>query len=285
MTDVRTAAPSTDANTPWPALSKNDPLVTRTRAVWTSGDFDRIAAGYRSGAADFVDRLFLDGGDKVLDVACGTGNLALPAAAVRAWVTGVDIAPNLLETARRRAAADRLTVRFEEGNAEALPYTDASFDVVMTMFGAMFAPRPERVAHELLRVVRPGGLIAMANWTPGSFVGAMLRAHTALVAPPAGVPSTLLWGDDASVRERLAGAREVTLTRRTIALEYPLPPEGVVQLFRDWYGPTIRTFAALDPSGQARLFDDLTALWSEHNLADNGGTRVESEYLDVRAVR
>jgi SAM-dependent methyltransferase len=149
----------------------------------------------------------------------------------------------------------------------------------------MFAPRPERVASELLRVVRPGGRIAMANWTPGSFIGAMLRAHTALVPPPSGVPSTLLWGDEAMVRERFAGASRVTLTRRTIRFDYPVPPAGVVQLFRDWYGPTIRTFEALDARGQARLTEDLIALWSEHNLATDGTTRVDSEYLEVIVER
>ncbi len=269
----------------WSPLAEGDPLVTRTRAVWTAGDFERIAAGYRSGAAEFVTRLDLPATETVLDVACGTGNVALPAATGGARVTGIDIAPNLLATARARAVAEGLTIEFDEGNAEALPYADGAFDAVVSMFGAMFAPRPERVAHELLRVVRPGGRIAMANWTPGSFIGAMLRAHTALVPPPAGVPSTLLWGDDASVRERLAGAREVALTRRVIVFEYPVPPEGVVQLFREWYGPTIRTFGALYAAGQERLVRDLTALWSDHNLVRDGRTRVESEYLEVRATR
>jgi SAM-dependent methyltransferase len=287
MTDLRTAISSFDPACPRPPLTEMeaDPLIARTRAVWTVGDFDRIAAGYRRGAAEFVARLGLGPSDSVLDVACGTGNVTLPAARTGARVTGLDIAPNLLETGRRYAAAESLDVRFDEGNAEALPYGDGAFDAVLSMFGAMFSPRPERVARELLRVVRPGGRIIMANWTPGSFVGAMLRAHSALVPPPAGVPSTLLWGDDASVRERLQGAGEVTLTRRTIVFDYPMPPEGVVQLFRDWYGPTVRTLGALEPAGQAQLVADLTALWSEHNLAGNGVTRVESEYLEVSATR
>jgi SAM-dependent methyltransferase len=262
-----------------------DPLVARTRAVWTAGDFERIAAGYRHGAEAFISRLGLRQGEGVLDVACGTGNLALPAARHGARVTGLDIAANLLVTARHRAESEGLAIQFDEGNAEELPYPNGSFETVVTMFGAMFAPRPERVASELLRVVRPGGRIAMANWTPGSFIGSMLRAHTALVPPPSGVPSTLLWGDEAMVRERFAGASRVTLTRRTIRFDYPIPPAGVVQLFRDWYGPTIRTFEALDANGQTRLFDDLVALWSDHNLATDGTTQVESEYLEVIAER
>jgi ubiquinone/menaquinone biosynthesis C-methylase UbiE len=170
----------------------SDPLVARTRAVWTAGDFERIAAGYRQGAEVFINRLGLRQGEAVLDVACGTGNLTLPAARCGARVTGLDIAANLLVTARQRAESEGLAIQFDEGNAEELPYGDGTFETVVTMYGAMFAPRPERVASELLRVVRPAGRIAMANWTPSGFIGAMLRAHTALVPPPPGVPSTLL---------------------------------------------------------------------------------------------
>jgi SAM-dependent methyltransferase len=268
-----------------PTILATDPLVTRTRAVWTAGDFERIAAGYRQGAEAFIGRLALRPGEAVLDVACGTGNLTLPAARSGARVTGLDIAANLLVTARHRAAVEGLDIQFDEGNAEQLPYADGSFETVVTMYGAMFAPRPERAASELLRVARPGGRIAMANWTPGSFIGAMLRAHTTLVPPPSGVPSALLWGDEAMVRERFAEASRVTLARRTIRFDYPIPPMEVAQLFRDWYGPTIRTFEVLDEYGRARLFTDLVALWSDHNRATDGTTRVDSEYLEVIAER
>jgi len=268
-----------------PTIPATDPLVTRNRAVWTAGDFDRIATGYREGAEAFINRLGIKRDEAVLDVACGTGNLTLPAARCGARVTGLDIAANLLVTARQRAASEGLAIQFDEGNAEELPYADGSFETVVTMFGAMFAPRPERVASELLRVVRRGGRIAMANWTPGSFIGTMLRAHTALVPPPSGVPSTLLWGDEAMVRERLAGASRVILTRRMIGFDYPVPPADVVQLFRDWYGPTIRTFEALDQRRQGELFQELVTLWSGHNLATDGTTRVEAEYLEVIAER
>jgi SAM-dependent methyltransferase len=279
------ASPQVLPVSPEPQSSEAELLTARNRAAWTVGDFDRIAAGYRTGAAAFVERLGLRPGERVLDVACGTGNLALPAARADADVVGLDIAPNLLDTARRRAAEEGLSIRFDEGNAESMPYDDGTFDTVTSMFGAMFAPRPERVAAELLRVVRPGGRIAMASWTKESFIGAMLKAHVTLVPPPAGVPSTLLWGDEGTVCTRFAGARGVHVTRRTIAFDYPMPPRGVVEMFRDYYGPTVRTMEALDASGRGRLFEDLLALWSGHNRSANGSTRVESEYLDVEVER
>lgn len=262
-----------------------DPVVRRNRATWVAGDFERIAVGYRSGADDFVGRLGITRGERVLDVACGSGNLTLPAARRGAVTVGVDIAPNLLDIARGRAADEGLAISFDEGNAEALPYDDGAFDTVITMFGAMFAPRPQLAAAELLRVVRPAGRIAMANWTPASFVGAMLKAHVAMVPPPAGIPSTLLWGDEATARERLAESRSLSLTRRSIYLEFPVSPADVVQLFRDYYGPTVRTFEALDDRGRAKLFADLVSLWSDANEATDGTTRVASEYLEVVAER
>ena len=178
-------------------------LKTKLRATWIAGDFGQIAKYYTGDAEEFINRLNLKPGMKVLDVACGTGNLALPAARAGAEVTGVDIAPNLVEQARENAKREGLDIKFDEGDAEALPYDDASFDAVVTMFGAMFAPRPELVAAELKRVCRPGGFIAMANWTPGGFIGQMFKTMSAHVTPPAGMPSPILWGVEENVRERL----------------------------------------------------------------------------------
>ena len=262
-----------------------DPLTERVRATWTAGDFGRIASGYARGAAELVARLGLAPGERVLDVACGTGNLALPAARAGASVTGIDIAPNLIAQAQASAAAEGLGVAFEVGDAERLPYADGAFRTVMTMFGAMFAARPERAAGELLRVTRPGGRVVMANWTPTGFVGEMLRTTVRHAAPPAGVPSPLLWGTEEAVRERLgAGAASVAFARRTITFEYPFDPAETVAHFRRWYGPTLRAFAALDDAGRDALQEDLTRLWSDHNRATDGTTRVESEYLEVVAV-
>ena len=179
-------------------------LKSKLKATWSAGDFGEIAKSYAKGAEDFIKRRNLQPEMKVLDVACGTGGLAIPAARTGATVTGVDIAPNLVEQARENAEREGLKIQFDEGDAEALPYGDASFDVVVTMFGAMFAPRPELVAAELKRVCRPGGIITMANWTPDGFIGRMFKIVSGHVPPPAGMPPPVLWGVDATVRERLA---------------------------------------------------------------------------------
>jgi SAM-dependent methyltransferase len=212
--------------TPASAAFAPDPITERVRATWTAGNFGRIAKGYASGAAEFIARLQLAPDERVLDVACGTGNLALPAARAGALVTGIDIAPNLIRQAAASAAGERLTARFEVGDAEQLPYADASFDTTVSMFGAMFAARPERAAAELLRVTRPGGRIAMANWTPTGFVGQMLRIVVGYVPPPPGSVSVLQWGDEAIVGERLAGAERIDCVRRRIAFEYPFSAAG-----------------------------------------------------------
>jgi SAM-dependent methyltransferase len=270
---------------PPPLMNIPDGQTERVRATWTDGDFGRIAPGYERGAAEFIARLRLGYGERVLDVACGTGNLALPAARAGAAVCAIDLAPNLLSQLEERASAEDLLIDVAEGNAEALPYPDERFATVVSMFGAMFAARPERVAAELLRVTRQGGRIAMANWAPTGFVGQMLKATSTYMPPPPGVPSPMLWGDESTVRQRLARASDMRLTRRMMSFEYPLPPEGVVDLFQRWYGPMKRAFAVLQPEMQRALRADLVELWSDNNRATDGTTRVESEYLEVIAVK
>ena len=261
-------------------------LKDRLRSTWIAGDFGVIARSIEGGAEEFVGRLNLKPGMSVLDVACGTGNLALPAAKAGAAVTGIDIAPNLIEQAIERAKAEGITAKFEVGDAEALPYPDESFDLVMTMFGAMFAPRPHVTASELVRVTKEGGVIAMANWTPEAFTGQMFKLGAKHVPPPPGMPSPVLWGTEDAVRERLAdGVADLKMTRRNIMFHYPMDPAGVVELFRQYFGPTVVAFSNLDPDGQAALRSDLEALWAEHNQATDGMTAVESEYLEVRAIK
>ncbi|HKT59844.1 MAG TPA: class I SAM-dependent methyltransferase [Gemmatimonadales bacterium] len=266
-----------------PAWSE-DPLTARARSVWTSGDFLPIARSFAAGAEDFIARLALGAGERVLDVACGTGNLAIPAARIGARVTGIDIAPNLIAQAQLEARAAGCAIAFEVGDAEALPYLDRQFDVVVTMFGAMFAYRPERAAAELLRVTRSGGRVAMANWTPEGFVGEMLRVHAATVPPPAGLPSPLEWGKEDVVRARFGrGVTSLLCTRRTLELRFPFPPAAVTEVFAAHYGPTVTTLRAADPAASSRLREELTRLFQEHNVDAGGGTTVVGEYLDVQA--
>jgi ubiquinone/menaquinone biosynthesis C-methylase UbiE len=260
-------------------------LKSGMKATWMAGDFGQIANFTAREAENFVNRIGVNPGSQVLDVACGTGNTAIPAARAGAHVTGIDIATNSLEQARKRAAAEKLQIRFEEGDAEDLSYPDASFDVVLTMFGAMFAPRPDKVAAELLRVCKPGGLIAMANWTPQGFVGKSFQL-TAKMVPPPPVPPPVLWGDESVVKQRLGpGATKMTCTRQNALFAYPFPPKEVVMFFRKYFGPTQMAFAKLDEAGQAELAEQMERLWHEHNLSSNGVTEVKAEYLDVRAVR
>jgi len=261
-------------------------LKNKLRATWMAGDFSEIAKSIETGAEEFVGRLNIRSGAAVLDVACGNGNTVMPAAKAGAEVTGVDIAPYLIEQAVQRASEAGVAVEFDVGDAEDLPYEDATFDVVLTMFGAMFAPRPSVVANELKRVCRPGGSMAMANWTPEGFIGQMFKTTGKHVSPPAGMPSPLLWGDEQNVRERFAdGVTDLQLVRRKIDFVFLMSPIEVVEHFRLYYGPTQKAFESLDQNAQALLRKDLEQLWSQHNRVVGGSTRVESEYLEVTASR
>lgn len=256
------------------------------KAAWTAGNFGRIAKSYEAGAIEFVQRLDLQPGTQVLDVACGTGNAALQAARNATFVTGVDIAPNLLSQARERAAKEGLLVQFDEGDAERLPYPDAAFDTVLSLFGVMFAPQPEKVVSELRRVCRPGGRVALGNWTAQGFMGRALGTVSTHVPPPDGLPSPLQWGVEGEARERLGGAFSgIALKRRLMTITYPMPPREVVEYWRLYYGPVHAAFESLAPGKQAALRSALEKLWTDHNRATDGTTRVESEYLEVIATR
>jgi ubiquinone/menaquinone biosynthesis C-methylase UbiE len=266
------------------ATSELAALKTKLRATWNAGDFGQIARFYVNEAEDFIKRLDLRPGMTVLDVACGTGNLAIPAARTGATVTGVDIAPNSVEQARENARREGLNVQFDEGDAEALPYGDASFDAVVTMFGAMFAPRPELVAAELKRVCRPGGLIAMANWTPTGFIGKMFKIVSSHVPPPPGMAPPVLWGVEQTVRERFGEDISKLETKlQNVHWVFPFSPTDVVEHFRLYYGPAQKAFASLDEKAQAAVRKDLEELYASNNQATGGTTVVDAEYLEVVA--
>jgi SAM-dependent methyltransferase len=262
-------------------------IKARQKATWESGDFGEVARLIMPVAEQFMARIELRPGTKLLDVACGTGNLALIAARRGCVTSGLDIASNLVAQARQRARQESLDIEFTEGDAEAMPYPDASFDVVVSMYGVMFAPRPERVVSELRRIAKPGGLIALANWTPEGFIGKMFAVFARHLPPPAGLPSPLLWGDEAVVRARFLGAAdELRLTRHIAHMCSPFDPAGTVDFFRRYYGPTNRAFGSLQPPAQAALRRDLVELQTRHNVATRPDeTDTPAEYLEVHARR
>jgi SAM-dependent methyltransferase len=260
-------------------------LKSRLKTTWMTGDYDVFARYMEKDAEQIYQRLAVKPGTKLLDVGCGAGQLALIAARAGAQVTGCDIATNWIEKARARAAEEGLKVTFEEGDAEALPYADGQFEIVTSLVGAMFAPRPELVAKELTRVCKRGGRIAMFNWTPDGFVGQMFKTIAKHIAP-SGMPSPVLWGDVPTVRQRLRdGIADLKCSLQTYHFEYPFAPEGVVEFFRANYGPMTRAFASLDAAGQEKLRGELVRLWSACNRAVDGTTKVDSEYLEVIATR
>lgn len=266
-------------------IGEMDSIKARLKSIWTAGDYDRFSRFMEGSAREFYERLNIAPGCKLLDIACGSGQLALMAAKDGIEVTGVDIAGNLVERARARAQAEGLNAIFREADAELLPFEDASFDVVVTLIGAMFATQPQLVAQELLRVCAPGGTIAMANWTPQGFVGQMFKAVSKFIAP-SGMPAPVLWGDEATVRERLGhGISELNLTRRQYLFDYPFPPSEVVEFFRLHYGPTNRAFASLNAEAQAQLRQELETLWAAHNRGGADSTIVFAEYLEVVGIR
>lgn len=261
-------------------------LKPRFKSMWMSGDYATFATYLVDGAMDFLSLSNIPAGAKVLDIACGAGQTAIPMARSGCQVTGLDLAGNLVRVARERALAEGLSVQFDEGDAEELPYEDASFDVVFSLIGAMFAPQPQLVADEMARVCRPGGRIIMGNWTPGGFVGRMFKTMAAHVPPIPGIPSPTLWGDELTVHERFGGhVSELHVARRMYPFKYPFSPAEVVEFFREYYGPTNRAFSTLDADGQAALRHDLEQLWSQHNRATDGTVYLESEYLEVQAIR
>jgi SAM-dependent methyltransferase len=258
----------------------------RQQQMWASGDYSAIAARIVPVAERLVDAADLRSGWRVLDVATGSGNAAIAAARLGCEVVGVDYVPSLLERGRTRAAAEGLEVDLVEGDAEALPFEDASFDAVISVFGSMFAPDHERTAAELVRVTRPGGTIALASWTPAGFIGQLLRTVAAHVPPPAGVASPILWGTEEHLRGLFGDTvSSLDVQERVFTFRHP-SAQAFVDLFRNAYGPTERAFAALDASGQEALEADMLALASGlDRLGDGGAIAIESTYTEAVSTR
>ncbi len=257
----------------------------RQQQAWSSGDFAVVASRIVLAAEQLCDTADLRAGWRVLDVATGSGNAAIAAARLGCDAVGVDYVPALLERGRERAAVEGLTVEFVEGDAEALPFPDASFDAVTSIYGCMFAPDHAQTAAELLRVTRPGGTIALGSWTPDGFIGELFRTVGRHVPPPAGVQSPMLWGTEAHLRELFGeGIASLEVTERTFTFRFR-SPEEFVSFFRIWYGPTLKAFAALEGDARDALERDLTDLarrWDR--LEDDGATAIPATYVEAVAV-
>jgi len=278
MTTTATT-PNTSTTTPDLAAVK-----AKQQVMWASGDFAVIGTTLQIVGEMLCEAVDLRSGETVLDVAAGNGNATLAAARRFAHVTSTDYVPALLERGRRRAEAEGLDVTFEVADAEALPYPTASFDVVLSTYGVMFAPDHAKSSSELLRVCRLGGRIGLACWTPEGFLGDMFRTMAKHVPPPAGVQSPLLWGKPDHIQTLFAAATAITNTRRTFAFRYE-SAEHFVHVFRTFYGPTFKAFAALDEAGQAALESDLLALLRRADVGGGGGLVVPAEYLETVVTR
>jgi ubiquinone/menaquinone biosynthesis C-methylase UbiE len=263
--------------TPSPAAPS---IKARQQAMWASGDFAVIGTTLQIVGELLCEAVDLRAGERVLDVAAGNGNATLAAARRFASVTSTDYVPALLDGGRARAAAEGLAVNFEVADAEALPYPAASFDVVLSTFGVMFAPEHAVAAGEMRRVCRPGGRIGLVSWTPTGFLGRLFRAVAAHVPPIPGVRSPLLWGTEAHLRELFAGAASIEHTVRDFAFRYR-SAEHFVEVFRTFYGPVHKAFASLDAAGQAALEADLIAVLRDADRGGGGGLVVPAEYLET----
>lgn len=264
-----------------PATPDYAAIKQRQQAIWASGDFAVIGTTLQIVGETLGEAADVNAGERVLDVAAGNGNATLAAARRFAEVTAIDYVPALLEKCRQRAQAEGLHVRIEPADAENLPFPDGSFDVVLSTFGAMFAPDQERTAREMLRVVRRGGRIGMANWTPEGFIGRLFKLIGGRLPPPAGVKSAALWGTESRIVE-LFGARadDIRCVRREFNFRYRSPAHWL-QVFRDYYGPTHKAFAALEDGARTELAADITALLDELNVAGDRSLVVPAEYLEV----
>jgi ubiquinone/menaquinone biosynthesis C-methylase UbiE len=258
----------------------------RQQQTWASGDFSVVAARIMSIAEQLVDNADLHAGWHVLDVATGSANGAIAAARLGCTVVGIDYVPELLERGRTRAAAEGLAIELIEGDAEALPFADESFDAVTSVFGSMFAPNHQQTANELLRVSKPGGTIALASWTPDGFIGELFKTVASYVPPPPGVQSPLLWATERHLRHLFGGGiTSLEVKERIFTYRFP-SAEDFVAFFRTWYGPTVKAFAALDEKTGDALERDLVALAQRYDRLDgDDAVAIPAAYTEAVAVK
>jgi SAM-dependent methyltransferase len=256
-------------------------IKQKQQATWASGDFAVVGTTLQIVGESLAEAADVRADERVLDVAAGNGNATLAAARRFARVTSTDYVPALLDKGRERARAEGLAVRFQEADVEELPFPDASFDVVLSTFGAMFAPDHARTAREMMRVLHSGGRLGMANWTPDGFIGRLFKVIGMHVSPPAGLKSPAMWGSEAYLAELFgAAAANIRCERRNFNFRYRSPSHWV-QVFRDYYGPTHKAFAALETAGQQALERDLRTLLTELNVAGDASLVVPAAYLEI----
>jgi ubiquinone/menaquinone biosynthesis C-methylase UbiE len=255
-------------------------VKSRQQAAWGSGDYAMIGTTLQIVGETLCEAIDLRSNQRVLDVAAGNGNATLAAARRFAEVVSTDYVGSLLERGRERAKADRLQVTFQEADAEALPFADGSFDIVLSTFGVMFTPNQQQAANELKRVCRPGGKIGMANWTPESFIGQLFKTIGKCVPPAPGVKSPALWGSKAHLDALFGSSATVAAQARNFVFRFKSPKHWV-EVFRNYYGPVVKAFAAIDPKAQEALEADLLALLDKFDVARDGTLVVPSEYLEV----
>lgn len=263
-------------------------IKAKQKATWEDGDYHDFASYMHAGAVEILDGWDLAGATTLLDIGCGSGQTAIPAAKRGLKVTGVDIAANLIEQARQGASDAGLDVQFDVGDAEALPYADKSFDAAVSLIGAMFAPRPERVVAELARVLKPGGRLFMANWTSASMPAQMFKCASEIAPPPPALEPPVLWGDEATVERRLGEHfADIRLSRKRYPQwHYPFDEHGLVDLFRQKFGPVKRAFDVASPEQAKSLYDKLCHLYRDTSEQNDGVLTVTGgEYLEVIATR
>jgi SAM-dependent methyltransferase len=274
--------PSAAARPPGsPAGIDFDAIKQRQQATWTSGNYAVVGTTLQIVGETLAEAVDLRAGERVLDVAAGNGNASLAAARRHAQVVSTDYVPHLLEKGAARAEAEGLDIRFQAADAEALPFEDDTFDVALSTFGAMFTPDHGSIAREFLRVVRKGGRIGMANWTPEGFIGQLFRVIGAYVPPPAGVQSPALWGSEPHIVELFGPhASDIRCTRRLFNFRYRSAAHWL-EVFRGYYGPVLKAYAALDAERQAQLTGDITLLLEGLNVGGPGSLVVPGEYLEI----
>ncbi len=275
-------SPATNSRTALAAVQPDFTAIkAKQHATWASGDFAVIGVTLQIVGESLAEAADIRAGERVLDVAAGNGNATLAAARRFAHVTSTDYVPALLEKSAIRAKAEGLAVTYQVADAEQLPFDDASFDVVLSTYGAMFTPQHQRPADEMLRVVRSGGRIGLANWTPEGFIGQLFKVVGAHVPPPAGLKSPALWGTEPHIVELFgAQAADIHCERKNFNFRYQSAAHWL-QIFRDYYGPTHKAFAALDAAGQRLLAADITALLERLNVGGRNSLVVPGEYLEV----